>query len=71
METGFGDRQRFAGDDGVAILLDPFHDQRNAFVFATNPLGAEFDALITDESEAMNADWRGVFEVRARRGPSG
>ena len=34
----------FAGDDGVAILLDPFRDRKNAVVFATNPNGAEFEA---------------------------
>ena len=61
----------FAGDDAVAILLDPFRDRRNAFVFATNPVGAEFDALITDESGAFDADWRTVWTVRAQRGPEG
>jgi hypothetical protein len=59
----------FAGDDGVAILFDPFHDRRNAVVFATNPNGAEFDALITDESASYNVDWRSVWRVAAcRRG---
>ena len=33
--TGFEDAYEFAGDDGVAILLDPFRDRRNAVVFAT------------------------------------
>ncbi len=64
-------RYRFAGDDAVAILLDPFDDHRNAVVFATNPAGAEFDALVTDESAAMNADWRGLWTVAARRVPEG
>jgi hypothetical protein len=61
----------FAGDDGVAVLLDPFHDHRNAVLFATNPNGAEFDALITDEGREFNIDWRGVWEVRAQRTPEG
>ena len=46
-------------------------DRRNAVVFATNPNGAEFDALITDESGAFNADWRAVWTVRAQRVPEG
>ncbi|UCC82563.1 MAG: carbohydrate binding family 9 domain-containing protein [Gemmatimonadota bacterium] len=62
---------RFAGDDAVAILLDTFHDHRNAVVFATNPNGAEFDALITDEGREFNVDWRGVWEVRAQRTADG
>ena len=40
-------------------------------VFATNANGAEFDALITDESGAFNADWRAVWTVRAQRVPEG
>ncbi|UCG88374.1 MAG: hypothetical protein JSW71_07475, partial [Gemmatimonadota bacterium] len=40
MESRF-DGLQFAGDDAVAILFDTFHDSRNAFVFATNPNGAE------------------------------
>jgi Domain of unknown function (DUF5916) len=69
--AGYDNRYQFAGDDAVAILLDPFRDRRNAVVFATNPNGAEFDALITDESSAFNADWRAVWTVRAQRVPEG
>jgi hypothetical protein len=65
------DGLEFAGDDAIAILFDPFHDSRNAFVFATNPNGAEFDALITDEGAEVNVDWRAVWEVAATRGPDG
>jgi len=65
------DGLQFAGDDAVAILLDPFHDHRNAFVFGTNPNGAEFDALITDEGAEVNIDWRAVWEVAAARVPEG
>ena len=43
------------------------HDHRNAVLFPTNANGAEFDALIADESASWNADWRGVFRVAARR----
>ncbi len=62
---------QFAGDDAVAILLDTFHDHRNAVVFATNPNGAEFEALITDEGREFNVDWRGVWEVQTRRTAEG
>ena len=39
----------FSNDDKVEILLDTYHDKRNAFRFAVNPLGTQQDALITDE----------------------
>jgi hypothetical protein len=64
---GFDQRPVFAGDDAVAILFDPFDDNRNAFVFATNPNGAEFDALLADEGKEFNTDWRGVWEVAGTR----
>lgn len=64
---GFDQRPAFAGDDAVAILFDPFHDNRNAYVFATNPNGAEFDALLADEGKEFNIDWRGVWEVAGAR----
>ena len=64
---GFDQRPVFAGDDAVAILLDPFDDNRNAYVFATNPNGAEFEALLADEGKEFNIDWRGVWEVAGAR----
>jgi hypothetical protein len=47
----------FASDDHVEILLDTFHDHRNAYHFAVNPLGTQYDALITDEGHDVNAEW--------------
>jgi hypothetical protein len=67
LTSGLDNMVRWTGDDGVAMLLDPFPDHRNAFVFATNPNGAEYEALITDESPSFNADWRAVWRVAARR----
>ena len=61
----------FAGDDAIALLIDPFHDHRNAVVFATNPNGAEFDAQIGDEGRDINISWRAVWAVSARRHAEG
>ena len=67
----FGGGFQFAGDDGVAILLDPFDDNRNGVVFATNANGAEFEALVSDEGRELNIDWRGVWEVAGTRTSDG
>ncbi|HSG49369.1 MAG TPA: DUF5916 domain-containing protein, partial [Longimicrobiales bacterium] len=67
---GFGGFQQ-AGDDMVAILLDTFRDRRNAVVLATNPNGAQFDALVTNDGDEINVDWHGVWEVAATRIPEG
>lgn len=64
-------RFNFTTDDGVAILFDTFHDHRNAMIFATNPNGAEFDALLSDEGREVNVDWRGVWRVAAKRTADG
>ena len=39
------------------MVLDTFHDHRNAFHFAINPLGTQYDALITDEGQDVNLEW--------------
>ena len=47
----------FSNDDKVEILLDTYHDRRNAYRFAVNPLGTQQDALITDEGRDINLSW--------------
>jgi hypothetical protein len=69
--VGFEPGLRFLGDDVIAILVDPFHDRRSAYVFATNPNGAELDALISNDGQETNLDWRGVFRVAAARSDDG
>src|SRR6266508_391106 len=49
----------FSNDDKIEILLDTYHDKRNAFQFAVNPLGTQQDALITDEGRDVNVSWDG------------
>src|SRR5213593_4818354 len=51
----------FSNDDKVEILLDTYHDRRNAFRFAVNPLGTQQDALITDEGRDINITWNGSW----------
>ncbi|HEX4950501.1 MAG TPA: DUF5916 domain-containing protein [Blastocatellia bacterium] len=58
-------------DDSVAILLDTFHDRRNAFYFATNPAGALIDGLIVENARTINFNWNGIWNVRAKRTAQG
>ncbi|HKY30943.1 MAG TPA: DUF5916 domain-containing protein, partial [Candidatus Polarisedimenticolia bacterium] len=55
-----------SNDDLFGVLLDTFHDRRNAYYFATNPNGARSDALIYDEGRTQSFDWDGVWDVAAR-----
>jgi len=52
---------KFENDDFVAIMLDTYHDHRNAMVFTVNALGAKLDVLITDEGANINQDWNGIW----------
>jgi hypothetical protein len=58
-------------DDSVAILLDTFHDRRNAFYFATNPAGALIDGLIVENQRTINFNWNAIWNVRTKRTAQG
>ena len=53
-----------AQGDQMRIVIDTFHDRRNGFYFATNPLGALKDAQYTDNARVTNNDWNAVWECR-------
>ncbi len=55
----------FGNDDTFTLVLDTFHDHRNAFLFKINPAGTQYDALITEEGRNINADWDEIWEVEA------
>jgi len=54
---------RFGNDDSFAVILDTFHDHRNAFLFRINPRGTQYDALITEEGIDVNVSWDEKWEV--------
>ena len=52
-------------DDSFSVLLDTFHDHRNAFLFRVNPQGTRFDGLIRNESRRVSSDWDEQWIVAA------
>ncbi|MEX2467229.1 MAG: DUF5916 domain-containing protein [Gemmatimonadota bacterium] len=57
---------RIDQDDHVWIVLDTYHDGRNAYIFELNPFGTQGDALFTDESMSIEDwNWEGVYESEA------
>jgi hypothetical protein len=53
-----------SADDNIKLIFDTFNDDRSAYWFGTNPLGAQNDALLTGfEMKDFNEDWDGVWEV--------
>ena len=68
------DRRRdskLENDDVVTVVLDTFHDHRSAFMFRTNPLGTQYDALITDEGNTLNENWDEKWDVMTQITPAG
>ncbi|MGH9332865.1 MAG: carbohydrate binding family 9 domain-containing protein, partial [Vicinamibacteria bacterium] len=52
--------------DVFGLVLDTFHDERNGFMFETNPAGAMFDAQFVNEGQDFNQNWDGVWFVKSR-----
>lgn len=48
--------------DQIKIVIDTFHDHRNAFYFSTNPLGAYKDAQSVENGRTINYDWNAVWQ---------
>ncbi len=59
------------GNDTFQVYLDTFRDRRNAFSFATNPVGVERDGLIRDEGGTVNWEWDGIWLVACTRDDQG
>ncbi len=58
-------------EDNFIFVLDTYADKRNAYFFATNPNGAQYDALVVDNNRRINIDWNGVWYVAAARTDKG
>jgi hypothetical protein len=68
------DADRLFDEDNFQVILDTFHDSRNAFMFLTTPLGAKLEQQVFDEGEGggrgttsnVNRNWDGVWDAAAR-----
>jgi hypothetical protein len=56
-----------SNNDYFEIIIDTFYDQRNAYYFATNSLGARLDSEIKSEGTHINWDWDGIWQSIARK----
>ncbi|MEP6782760.1 MAG: carbohydrate binding family 9 domain-containing protein, partial [Acidobacteriota bacterium] len=74
------DADRLFDEDNFQVILDTFHDSRNAYMFVTTPLGAKLEQQIFDEGEGgtrttvsanINRNWDGVWDAAAKITPEG
>ena len=62
-------RQR--ADDHIAIVIDPFVDGRNAYVFFLSAAGAIADGVISKSDSQRDFSWDAIWQGRARVTPHG
>ena len=62
---------KLEAEDYVKIVLDPFLDGRTGYIFALNPGGARYDALVARRGEGEDPQWDAVWEAATARGPEG
>src|SRR5215471_17377704 len=53
-------------DDYFTILVSPGNDRRNGYTFTFNPLGTQFDSLISDQGRVNDPNWDGIWRSNAR-----
>ena len=52
-------------DDFLIISIDPFLDRRNGYMFAVNPNGSRFDAIINNNAYA-GSSWDTIWDCRGK-----
>src|SRR5258708_35273641 len=64
-----------SAEDHVRIVIDPFLNGQSGYVFAVNPSGARYDALISEQAQRLgdreNANWDTIWEAATSRTPRG
>ena len=63
--TGMQRDAELVDNDNIEIVLDTYHDNRNAYYFSTNAAGALVDGRITENQRAA-LEWDGIWTVRTR-----
>src|SRR6476660_2661944 len=58
------DRDKISADDNVQLLIGTFHDQRQAYVFAVNPLGVQMDGTIAEQGQTLTGSWTPTLSGR-------
>ena len=59
----------FESDDVFGVLISPFNDGRNGYLFIINPNAARADLQVSWENN--NIDWNGVWDAKSFRNDKG
>ncbi|MGE5353147.1 MAG: carbohydrate binding family 9 domain-containing protein, partial [Acidobacteriota bacterium] len=58
-------------EDRVIFVFDTHLDKRTGYIFAVNPYGTRYDALVFNSGEAENSSWDGMWDAATKRTPIG
>ena len=61
----------WGSDDNIEIMISTFNDNRNGYLFVTNPNGAMADVKVGDEGSNFNKDWNAVWDVVVEKNEQG
>jgi hypothetical protein len=53
----------FDTEDNFEVIVSPFNDKRNGYLFIINPNGARADLLVSGQ-ESSNINWNGVWDAK-------
>lgn len=59
--------QDIKDDDSVYVILDTFHDRRNAYYVGINLLGTQWDGRISQNGLNQDTNWDGIWKASAKR----
>jgi len=68
--TEMGRDAMLEDNDNIEIILDTYHDRRNAYLFSTNAVGALVDGRVS-ENQFPSIDWDGIWNVRTHNADYG
>jgi hypothetical protein len=60
---------RGGGNDFISLMIDPFNDNTNAFMFGTNPYGVQREGLISNGgtgSNGFSTSWENKWKCESR-----
>jgi Domain of unknown function (DUF5916) len=58
-------------EDHIKLVLDTYLDGRSGYVFAVNPNGARYDALVINQGDGENSNWDAIWEAATVRTAEG
>jgi hypothetical protein len=65
------DRDSLWNDDFIGFTIDTFNDQRRAYEFYINPLGAQADLILDGSSGNEDDSWDGLWDSAAKINATG